>query len=223
MAEECVLAIQFCCNPHFGVVYTEVAQNALVELEAYLARVAVVHPLSFGVIHGLTGVLILQLKRKYGYAVKDNHHIHGVLVVCGVVPLSVNLGNILCEQRCVCLVKTGFRLEIAYAEGNTPVLKAVTQYGDKPVAVAGVVEGSAELLFRVNRVLIDETRPLLWLRSLNEVNKRVHIKTERGIIGVLAFGVAAVRGEEGAFDVFLKALFGSNINTHVCSLPCHNQ
>ena len=88
------------------MVYTEVAQNALIELEAYLARVAVVHPLPFSVIHGLTGVLILQLKRKYGYAVKDNHHIHRVLVVCGVVPLSVNLGNILCEQRCVSLVKT---------------------------------------------------------------------------------------------------------------------
>ena len=97
------------------------------------------------------------------------------------------------------------------------MLKAVAQYGDKPVAVAGVVEGSAELLFGVNRVLIDETRPLLWLRSLNEVNKRVHIKTESGIIGVLAFGVAAVWGEEGAFNVFLKAFFCGDINSHYCT------
>ena len=53
-----VLSGELCGHPHLGVIHAEVGQNALVELEAKLPRVAVIHPLPLGVIHRLSGVLV---------------------------------------------------------------------------------------------------------------------------------------------------------------------
>ena len=53
-----VLSGELCGHPHLGVIHAEIGQNALVELEAKLPRVAVIHPLPLGVIHRLSGVLV---------------------------------------------------------------------------------------------------------------------------------------------------------------------
>ena len=46
-------------HKHIGVVNAEVGKDTLVELEAKLPWVTVIHPLSFGVVNVLTGVLVL--------------------------------------------------------------------------------------------------------------------------------------------------------------------
>ena len=53
-----VLSGELCGHPHLGVIHAKIGQNTLIELEAKLPRVAVIHPLPLGVVHCLTGVLV---------------------------------------------------------------------------------------------------------------------------------------------------------------------
>ncbi len=46
------------------MIHAEITQDTLVELEANLPRVPVIHPLPLGVVHGLPGVLVFQCKSK---------------------------------------------------------------------------------------------------------------------------------------------------------------
>lgn len=61
-----VLPGELCGHPHLGVIHAEIGQNALVELEAKLPRVAVIHPLPLGIIHRLAGVLVFSSKANTG-------------------------------------------------------------------------------------------------------------------------------------------------------------
>ena len=67
--EGSVLTGEFGCHPDFGVVSAEVAQDALIELEADFSGITVIHPLPLGIVHVLTGVLVLQLKSEHRDAV----------------------------------------------------------------------------------------------------------------------------------------------------------
>ena len=96
--EVCVLACKLRRHPHLGMVDAEVGEDPLVELEAYLTRVAVVHPLSLRVVHRLTGVLVLQLESEDRDAVEHKHHVHGLLCVGGVVPLPVAFHGVCCVE-----------------------------------------------------------------------------------------------------------------------------
>ena len=99
-----VLACKLRGHPHFRVIHGKAAQNPFVELEAGLAGIAVVHPLRLGVIHGLAGVLVLQLKGENGDAVQDKHHIHALVATGTVMPLPVAghmIARILLRRRLV--------------------------------------------------------------------------------------------------------------------------
>ena len=67
--KEGVLTSEFGCHPDFGVVNAEVAQDALIELEADFSGITVIHPLPLGIVHVLTGVLVLQLKGEHRDAI----------------------------------------------------------------------------------------------------------------------------------------------------------
>ena len=94
-----ILSGNLCGHPYLSMVNGKAAQNPLVELKANLARVAVIHPLSLGVVDGLPGVLIFQLKRKDGNTVEHEHHIHALFAVCAVVPLTIDGDVVVCVLR----------------------------------------------------------------------------------------------------------------------------
>ena len=151
------------------------AQNPLVELKANLARVAVIHPLSLGVVDGLPGVLIFQLKRKDGNTVEHEHHIHALFAVCAVVPLTIDGDVVVCVLRRRSLIQSGFRLEVADAKRNASVLEAVAKHMEQAGHIAGVVEGIAKFFYGVDLVGICKPRPLLGLSPLDKVDQRIDV------------------------------------------------
>ena len=209
-----VLSGKLRCHPHLGVVNSKVTQYTLIELEADFARVAVIHPLSLGVVDGLPGVLVFQLKGKYRNTVEHNHHIHALFAVCAVVPLTVDGDMIARVLRRRCLIQGGFGLEIADAEGDTTMLEAVAQNMEETVHIAGIVERIAELLNGIDLVGIRKPHPLLRLRPLNKVDQRIDKQPGLGVIYILALDISARRREQSRFNIGLKAFFVSFINGH---------
>ena len=123
----CLFPIQPRGHPYFHMVNAEIPQNPSVESEAKLPRVAVVHPLSFCIVHVLTCVLVFQFKGKDRNTVQHQNHIHTFLRFRAIVPLSIAGNMILCILLCRSLVQRGFRLEIANTEGNPSMLEAMPQ------------------------------------------------------------------------------------------------
>ena len=205
-----ILTSQLCGHPDLGVVHGEIAQDSLVELEADLPGVTVVHPLTFGIVHGLPRVLILQLKGKNRNAVDGQHHIHAVVIGWRIEPLPVAgdlVGGILLGSR---LVQGGFRLEITDAESDPPMLEAVAENVQQTPHITGVVEGNAELLYRVDLIGVLEPGPLLGLGLLDKADQGVGEDPQGGVVDVAVPGVAAGGGQEEVRDVGLEAFFGSN-------------
>ena len=156
-------------HPDLRVVHTEKAQDALVELEADFPLIPVIHPLPLRVVHVLASILVFQFKGKDGNAVQDKHHIHAFPGISAVIPLPVNCNVVFGILRCRRLVQGGFRLEIADAEGDSPVLEPVAQHMDQAVHVTGIVEGRTELPHGIDLVGVGKPRPLFGLGLLDEV------------------------------------------------------
>lgn len=119
------------------------------------------HPLLLGVLHGLPGELVLQLKGEHRDAVYRQHHIHRVVGGVGVEPLPVAGDLVLGVALGVLLVQRGLRLEIAHPEPPSPVLESIPQHRKQPIRIAGIVKGRAELPHRVYRVLLFKKCPLV--------------------------------------------------------------
>ena len=216
--EEGVLSGQLRGHPDFQQINAEVAQNALVELETDLPWVAVVHPLAFGVVHGLAGVLVFQLEGEHRDTVDGQHHVHAVVGVGGIEPLAVAgdlIGRVLLRRR---LVQAGLRPEIADAKAHAPVLEAVAQHLQQPVHMASCFKGLTELPLRLRLVLHDEARPLLWVGLLHEAHQRLREQPQLGIIGVMVSRVPARRREQEIRDIHFKAFFGGFGDRHGQSL-----
>ena len=184
-------------------------------MKAELARIAVIHPLTLGVVYCLPGVLIFQFKGKDRNTVEHEHHIYALFAVTAVIPLAINrnmVSSILC---CCCLVQRGFGLEIANAEGDSPVLEAVAQNMEETVHIACVVEGIAEFFNGIDLVGIRKPHPLLRLRSLDKVDQRIDKQSGLGVINIFAFDITARRREQSRFNIGLKAFFVGFINGHL--------
>ena len=180
-----IFPCKLCGHPDLQLIHAEIAQDALVELEADLPRVAVVHPLALGVVHRLPGVLVFQFESKHRDAVDRKHHVHGFVLDSGIKPLAVTgdlIGRVL---LCRSLVQAGLRPEIADAEAHTPVLEAMAQHMQQSVHITGGVKGLAELSFRFRIVLHDEARPLLRLGLLYEADQCLWEQPQLGIISVM--------------------------------------
>ena len=195
-------------HPHLGQVYAKVAQNALVELETHLPGVPVVHPLLFGVLHGLPGELVLQLKGEHRDAVYRQHHVHRVVGGVGVEPLPVAGDLVLGVALGVLLVQRGFRLKIAHPEPPSPVLEPMPQHRKQSVRIAGIVKGRAELPHRVYRVLLFKKCPLVGLGLLHKADQGIHKQPQLGVVAIPVAGVAPGRGEQRRRNVRFKLLFG---------------
>ena len=195
------------------MIHTKIGQNALVELEAKLPRVAVIHPLPLGIIHRLAGVLVFQFKGEHRDAIEHQHHIHALFRVGREVPLAIALdgvGRPLGSRR---LIQGRLRLKIAHPKTQTTVLEAVAQDREQPIRLAGGVERRAELPHRVKLIGIFKSRPLLGLGMLDKVDQGIHIEPLFGVIGVCALGISARRGEKEGFYIRFKALFGGDHNS----------
>ena len=173
--EVCMFTSQFGGHPCLVQVDAEVCKNALVELKAYLAGIAIRLPLVFRVLNALTGELVLQLKCKHRDTIDRKNHIHGIFVCCAVIPLSDAVENILLIVFRIGLVQRGLRHEIAYFERNASVFKTVAQHIQHTVHVAGIVERCAEFAHGIHRVHINKTLPCLRLRCLNKSNQCVGV------------------------------------------------
>ena len=212
--EEGLVTGELCRHPGFGQIHAEVGQDALVELEADLPRVAVVHPLALGIVHRLAGVLVFQLEGKHRDAVDGQHHVHAVVGVSGIEPLAVAgdlIGRVLLRRH---LVQAGLRPEITDAKAHAPVLEAVAQHLQQPVHITGSVEGKAELPLRLRLVLHDEARPLLRLGLLHKAHQRLHEQPQLGIIGVMVSCIPARGRQQKVRDIHFKAFFGCHIDAH---------
>ena len=94
------------------------------------------------------------------------------------------------------------------------MLEAVPQHRHKPVHVAGVVEGRAELPHRVDPVGVLEPRPCLRLGLPDEINQSIDKQPRFRVVNVRALRVAARRGQKRRLDVGLKPLFIRRVNSH---------
>lgn len=197
-------------HPYLGQVYAEIAEDALVELEAHLPRVAVVLPLLLGVLHGLPGVLILQLKGKHRNAVDGQHHIHRIVRGIGVKPLPVAGDLVLRVPLGIFLVQRGFRLKEAHPEPPPAMPEPMPQHRKQPIRIAGIVERRAELPLRAYRVLLGKERPLGGLGLLHKADERIHKQPLLRVVAVLVAGVAADRGEKRRRNVRFKLLLGGD-------------
>ena len=205
--QEVVLARQLGGHPHVEVIHGEIAQYALVELEAQLPRVAVGDPLALAVVGILAGVLVFQLEGEHGDAVHRQHHVHALVALGGVEPLAVAADLVRRVKLRRRLIQARLRLEIAHAEGDAPVLEAVAQHRHQAVRVTGVVKGADELCHRVDRVRALETRPGLGLGAPHKPNQRFREHPQPRVVHILVVGIPTLRGEQEDGDVGFKALF----------------
>ena len=197
-------------HPHVEVIHGEIAQDALVELEAQLPRVAVEHPLALGVVGVLAGVLVFQLEGEHGDAVHRQHHVHALVALGAVEPLAIDAHPVGGVLRGGQRVQPRLRPEKAHAEGDAPMFEAVAQHRHQAVHVDGVVQRQHELAHGVDRIRALEPRPGLGLGAPHEVDQGVHIQPRLRVVSVRALLIPARRGEEGRLDVGFKALFGGN-------------
>ena len=188
--------------------------HALVELEAELARVTVIHPLAFGVINSLSCILVFQFKGKDGNTIEHQHHVYAVSVVVAVIPLTVD-GNVVGGiPRRRSLIQARFGFEVADAECDAPVLEAVAQNMEETVHIAGIVERIAEFFNGIDLVGIRKPHPFLGLRSLDKVDQRINKQPGLGVIYILALDISARRREQSRLNIGLKAFFVSFVNGH---------
>ena len=185
---------QLGCHKHIGVVNAEVCKDTLVKLERKLSGITVIHPLSFCVVNVLTCVLVLELQSEHRNTVDNQNHIHGFVVVCGVMPLAYHVANVLLVKHRCRLVQMGFGLEVAYTEGNTSVLKTVSEHRDQTVGITSIVERYAEFLDRIALAGILKTSPFLGLRSFDKADQRVNVKSDSRIVCIGGLGVTALFG-----------------------------
>ena len=190
------------------MIHAEIAEDAAVEAEAGFARIPVVHPLPPGVVRRLTGVLVFQLEGEDRDSVEHKNHIHALLRIRAVIPLPVHVDPVGSILRGGGPIEGGFRLEITDAERNAAVPEAVTQHRKKPVHIAGVVEGEAELPLRVVFVHRLEPRPLLRLGTPDEIDKSVRVQCEGRVVDVRPLRVPARGREQRGLYVGFKAFFG---------------
>ena len=174
------------------MVHAEISQDALIELEAQLSGVPVIHPLGLGIVHVLAGVLVFQFQGENGDAVEHQHHIHGFVVIRRVVPLANHIANVLLIKGSCRLVQMGLRAEIAHPEGNAPVLETVTQHGNQAVGITGIVECDAEFADRVTVAGVDKAGPLLRLGRLDKVDKGINVETNGRVVCISGFGVSTL-------------------------------
>ena len=170
-----VLSGELCGHPHLGVIHAEIGQNTLVELEAKLPRVAVIHPLPLGIIHRLAGALVFQFKGEHRDAVEHQHHIHTLFCIGGEVPLAIALDGVCRPLGSRRLIQGRLRLKIAHPKTQSTVLEAVAQDREQSLRLASRVERCAELPHRIHLIGVFKSRPLLGLGALNEVDQGVHI------------------------------------------------
>ena len=168
------------------------------------------HPLLLGVLHGLPGELVLQLKGEHRDAVYRQHHVHRVVGGVGVEPLPVAGDLVLGVALGILLVQRRFRLKIAHPEPPSPVLEPIPQHRKQSVRIAGIVKGRAELPHRVYRVLLFKKCPLVGLGLLHKANQGIHKQPQLGVVAIPIAGVAADRGEHRRRNVRFKLLFGGN-------------
>lgn len=178
-------------HPGLRQIHAEEGKNPLVELEAELPGVPVLLPLLLRVLHALPRELVLQLEGKDRDAVDRQKHVHTVPVVGAVVPLPDAVKNILPVVLSVGLIQAGLRQKVAHPEADAPVLEAVAQHVEHAVHVAGVVEGQAELPFRVHRVHIHKALPGPGLAVLNEADQGVLVQPQLRVVAVLTMGKPA--------------------------------
>ena len=208
-----VLSGELCGHPHLGVIHAEIGQNTLVELEAKLPRVAVIHPLPLGIIHRLAGALVFQFKGEHRDAVEHQHHIHTLFCIGGEVPLAIALDGVCRPLGSRRLIQGRLRLKIAHPKTQSTVLEAVAQDREQPLRLAGGVERRAELPHRVHLIGVFKSRPLLGLGALDKVDQGVYIEPLFRVIGIRTLGISARRGEKEGFYIRFKTLFGGDHNS----------
>ncbi len=111
----------------------------LLNWQAKLPRVAVIHPLPLGVVHRLAGVLVFQLKGEYRNAVEHQHHIHALFRVGREVPLAVALDGVCRPLGSRRLIQGRLRLKIAHPKTQSTVLEAVAQDRESSPSVSQAV------------------------------------------------------------------------------------
>jgi len=195
-------------HEHIGMINAEISQNAFIKLEAQFAGIAVVHPLLLGIVHRLAGVLVLQLQRKQGDAVEHQHHIHTLVVLGRIMPLPNHIADVLLIQGICRFVEMAFRLEVAHAERDAPMLEAMAQHTDEAIRIAGIIESKAELFDRIALAHAFKARPFARLGGLDEADERIGVKAYRGIVHIGGMGIAALRGEQEGFYVLFEMFFG---------------
>ena len=195
------------------MIHAEIGQNTLVELEAKLPRVAVIHPLPLGIIHRLAGALVFQFKGEHRDAVEHQHHIHTLFCIGGEVPLAIALDGVCRPLGSRRLIQGRLRLKIAHPKTQSTVLEAVAQDREQSLRLASRVERRAELPHRVKLIGIFKSCPLLGLGALDKVDQGIHIEPLFGVIGVCALGISARRGEKEGFYIRFKTLFGGDHNS----------
>ena len=205
-----VLSGELCGHPPLGVIHAEIGKNTLVELEAKLPRVAVIHPLPLGVVHRLSGVLVFQLKGEHRDAVEHQHHIHALFRISREIPLAVALDGVCRPLGGRRLIQGRFRLKIAHPKTQSAMLETVAQDREQTFRLAGGVERRAEFPHRVHLIGVFKTRPFLGLGALNKVDQGMHIEPLFRVIGIRALGISARRGEKEGFYIRFKAFFGGN-------------
>ncbi len=213
--EEGLLAVEARRHPHRGEIDAEIPEDAAVEAEAGLFRVAVLAPLTHCVLDVLSLELVLQFEGEQRDAVDPEEHVHAQLFrFSAVMPLADAVEDVLPVVRRVRFVETGFRHEITDAEGDPAVLEAVAQDVQHAVHIACVIERETEFLFGIGRVHVPEALPRLRLGPLNEVDQRPGVERKLRIVRVRRLRIPARGGDEERLDVALKALFSSVKNSH---------
>ena len=126
----CIFTGKLCGHPYFQLIHAEISKDSLIKLEADLTWISVIHPLAFRIIHILSGVLVLQFKRKYRYTINSNNHIYRVTCVNRIIPLAITSNLIFLIKVLRCLIEARLRLEIADTKCNSSMLETMSQYVD---------------------------------------------------------------------------------------------
>ena len=191
---------------HLVQIHRKVNQETIIETEAKLLLVPVVHKLTLGVIHTLPCKLVLQLKSHDGNTVQRQHYIYGVVVLRRVSKLTGTSQDVLVVSLHQVEVEVRCRGKVCEAKLHTSVLHTIAQYAHQTILLHILLEYGVELLLCLLAIYIAVTLPHLGLRSLNELHEHGHIYRPCLVVCRHCSLAVAVR-EQISFNIVFKVFF----------------
>ena len=147
----------------------------MIKAECRFTEVSVILPLKLRIIDALAGQLILQFNRYHRNTVDRQHHIHRIMILCRIMPLSDTLADILIVMLHGNLVQRGFRLEIADLEIHPTVLEAMPKNRQNTIHLYCIFKHLIEFLVWIRVALLFKALPHNRLRRFHELNQCINI------------------------------------------------